>query len=127
MPFSLPQLPSGFSSLLGVDEHLTVSIFDTSADVAVLFAFAALNVHDHASAIDVADLQAPELGAPHAGPVEGHQNGALEGSWHSIDELRDFFLTAGERRIGRIGTKVPRPSEQCRSAVSGRRGMALSV
>jgi len=27
-------------------------------DVAVLFTFAALNVHDHASAIDVADLQA---------------------------------------------------------------------
>ena len=56
-------------------------------------AFAALNVHDHALVIDVADLQARELGAPHAGPVERHQNGAIEGSRRSIDELRDFFLT----------------------------------
>ena len=47
-------------------------------DVAVLPTFAVLNVHDHASAIDVADLQASELGAAHAGPVEGHQNGAIE-------------------------------------------------
>src|SRR6266496_1387823 len=37
------------------------------------------NVHDHASAIDIADLQARELGAAHAGAVEGHQNGAIEG------------------------------------------------
>jgi hypothetical protein len=36
-------------------------------DVAVLATLAALNVRDHASAIDVADLQARELGAAHAG------------------------------------------------------------
>jgi len=56
-------------------------------DVAVLMAFAVLNVHDHASAIDVADLQARELGAPHAGAVEGHQNGAIEGSRRSKKRL----------------------------------------
>jgi hypothetical protein len=42
-------------------------------DVAVLATLAPLNVHDHASAIDVADLQARKLGATHAGAVEGHQ------------------------------------------------------
>jgi len=61
-------------------------------DVAVLVTLAILNVHDHASAIDVADLQARELGAAHAGAVEGHQNGAIEGSRRSIDELGYFFL-----------------------------------
>ena len=54
--------------------------------------FAVLNVHDHASTIDVADLQPRELGAAHAGTVEGHQNGAIEGSRRSIDELCHFFL-----------------------------------
>ncbi len=39
-------------------------------DIAVLPAFAALNVHDHASAIDIADLEARELGAAHAGAVQ---------------------------------------------------------
>ena len=56
-------------------------------DVAVLFAFATLNVHDHASAIDIAHLQARELGAAHAGAVEGHQNGAIEGSGRRLDVL----------------------------------------
>jgi hypothetical protein len=59
-------------------------------DVAVLLAFAALNVHDHAAAVDVADLQTRELGAARAGPVEGHQNGAIEGSRRSIDEPGDL-------------------------------------
>jgi hypothetical protein len=56
-------------------------------------------VHDHAAAVDVADLQARELGATHAGAVEGHQNGAIKGSGGGIDELRYFFLTEnGGRR-----------------------------
>jgi hypothetical protein len=62
-------------------------------DVAVLLAFAVLNVHDHALAIDIADLQARELGAAHTGAVEGHQNSAIEGSRRGIDELCYFFLT----------------------------------
>jgi hypothetical protein len=61
-------------------------------------------VHDHASAIDVADLQARELGAAHASGVEGHQNGAIEGSRRSIDELCYFFLTEnGGQAIALLG------------------------
>jgi len=61
-------------------------------------------VHDHASAIDIADLQACELGATHAGAVEGHQNGAIEGSRRSIDELSHFFLTEnGGQTIALLG------------------------
>src|SRR5205823_9212769 len=72
--------------------------------VAVLPAFAALNVHDHASAIDVADLQERELGAAHAGAVEGHQNGAIEGSRRSLDKLCYFFLAEnGGQAIALLG------------------------
>jgi len=78
-------------------------------DVAVLPAFAALNVHHHAAAVDVADLEAGELGAAHAGAIEGHQNGAIEGSRRGIDELRDLVRTenGGQAvalfRIGSVG------------------------
>ncbi len=66
-------------------------------------------MHDHASAVDVADLQAREFSAAHAGAVEGHQNGAIEGSGGSIDELCYFFLTEDGRQaialpgIGNVG------------------------
>src|SRR5215471_11959775 len=86
-------------------------------DVAVLSAFAVLNVNHHASAIDIADLQARELGATHAGAVEGHQNGAIEGSRCSIDELCYFFLaenggqTIALLGIGSVGN-APGPLER---------------
>jgi hypothetical protein len=86
-------------------------------DVAVLVTLAVLNVHDHASAIDVADLQARELGAAHAGAVKGHQNGAIERSRRSIDELCDFFLTEnGGQAIALLGIRsvgnAPGPLER---------------
>ena len=84
--------------------------------VTVLLAFATLNVHDHASTIDIADLQTRELGAPHAGAVQGHQNGAIEGSGGGIDELCDLLLTENDGKaiallgIGSVGN-APRPLE----------------
>src|SRR5579859_6536627 len=86
-------------------------------DVAVLFAFAGLNVHDHASAIDIVDLQACEFGAAHAGAVESHQNGAIEGSRRSLDELCDFFLAEnGRQAIALLGIRsvgnAPGPLER---------------
>src|SRR5437763_9557055 len=86
-------------------------------DIAVLVTLAVLNVHDHTSAIDIADLQARELGAAHAGAVEGHQNGAIEGSRRSIDEPGYFFLTenAGQSiallGVGSVGN-APGPLER---------------
>jgi hypothetical protein len=86
-------------------------------DVAVLATLAVLNVHDHASAIDVADLQARELGGAHAGAEEGHQNGAIEGSRRSLDELCYFFLTEnGGQAIAFLGigniSNAPRSFER---------------
>src|SRR5215469_2512360 len=86
-------------------------------DIAVLPSFAALNVHDHSSAIDIADLQARELGAARTGAVQGHQNGAIERSRRSIDELRYFFLTENSGQaitllgIGSVGN-APGPLER---------------
>ena len=87
-------------------------------DVAVLVTLAVLNVHHHTSAIDVADLQARELGAAHAGAVEGHQNGAIKGSRCGIDELGYFFLTENGGQaiapfsgIGSVGN-APGPLER---------------
>ena len=86
--------------------------------VAVLATFAALNVHDHASAIDVADLQARQLGALRTPVrVEGHQHGAIEGSRSSVDELCYLFLTENGGQamaflgIGSVGN-APRPLER---------------
>src|SRR5437660_12923527 len=82
--------------------------------VAVLVTLTVLNVHDHASAIDVADLQERELGAAHAGAVEGHQNGAIEGSRRSLDELGYFFLAEDSGQeiallgIGSVGNATER-------------------
>src|SRR6516225_12036179 len=86
-------------------------------DVAVLLAFASLDVHDHASAIDVADLQARELGAARTGAVQSHQNGAIERSGRSIDELGYFFWTENSGQaiallgIGSVGN-APGPLER---------------
>ena len=86
-------------------------------DVAVLLAFACLNVHDHSSAIDIADLQAGKLGAARTGAVEGHQNGAIQRSRRSIDELGYFFLTENNGQaiallgIGSVGN-APGPLER---------------
>src|SRR3974390_2225235 len=72
--------------------------------IAVLPTLAVLNVYDHASAVDVADLQARELGATHAGAVEGHKKGGREESRRSLDELGYFFLTEnGGQAIALLG------------------------
>ena len=74
-------------------------------------------MHDHATAINVADLQAREFGAAHTGTVEGHENGAIEGSRRSIDELCNLFLTENLREamallgIGSVGN-APGPFER---------------
>ncbi len=43
----------------------------TEHDISVL-AFPAANVDDHASAVDIGELQAGQLGAPYPVPIERH-------------------------------------------------------
>src|SRR5262252_2154617 len=61
-------------------------------DIPVFAAFSSLDVNHHALAVDIADLQARQLGTPQASSVEGHQQSAMERSARRIDESRDFFL-----------------------------------
>ena len=84
--------------------------------VAVLATLAALDVNHHASAIDVADLQASQLGVANAGGVEGHEDGAIEGCRRGIDELRYFFLTENGGQA--VALSWDRECRQCSTASS---------
>src|SRR3984893_14454667 len=60
--------------------------------VAIFTSLATLDVNYHALTVDVRDFQVGQLGAPHSGSVERHQQRAMEGSASRIDESRHFFL-----------------------------------
>jgi hypothetical protein len=61
-------------------------------DIAIFTALAAADMHDHALAVDIADLESRHLGATRAGGVEGHHQDAVEGGRNGIDEPGDFLL-----------------------------------
>ena len=75
----------------------------------ILAALAALNVDDHPLAVDVGNLQPRQLGAPHTGGVEGHEQDALERCASRVDELGDCFWAQdrGQAKrllgVGRLG------------------------
>src|SRR5258708_20726303 len=60
--------------------------------VAIFTSLATLDVNDHALTVDVRNFQVGQLGAPHSGSIERHQQRAMEGSASRIDEARHFFL-----------------------------------
>src|SRR6516225_9777719 len=61
-------------------------------DLAIFTALAAADMHDHALAVDIADLEPGHLGATRAGSVEGHHQDAVEGGRSGVDEPGDFLL-----------------------------------
>src|SRR5260370_28194696 len=77
--------------------------------ISVFASLAALNVNDHAFAIDVADFQVRQFSASYSGGVERHQQGAMEGRARGLDQSCDFFLAEdrwkamGPFRIGSVG------------------------
>jgi hypothetical protein len=68
-------------------------------DIAISASLAAMNVHHHALAVDVADFQVRQFGVAHSGGVERQQQNAVVGSSRSIDELRDFFLAQDRGKV----------------------------
>src|SRR5271157_4728824 len=62
----------------------------TEHDISVLTAFPAANVDDHASAVDIGNLQAGQLGAPCPGAIERHQYDAMKPSPRRVDEEGHF-------------------------------------
>src|SRR5258707_5238083 len=77
--------------------------------IPVFASLAALDVNDHAFAIDVTDFQVCQFSAAYSGGVERHQQSAMIRSQSCVYESRDFFLAEDRRkakrffRIGRLG------------------------
>ena len=66
-------------------------------DIAILAAFAALDVDDHALAVDVADLEPGTLRTADPGGVDGHQQDAMQRREGGRDEP-SYFPLAEDRR-----------------------------
>src|SRR5216684_2060067 len=71
--------------------------------IAVLAAFATLDVNHHALTVDVANFQTREFGTPESGGVECHQQSAMQRRASRIDESRDFFLAENPSFKSRSG------------------------
>src|SRR5271165_2244370 len=74
----------------------------TEHDISVLTAFPAADVDDHASAVDIGDLQASQLGAPYPGAIEGHQYDAMKSSLGRVDEEGNFFWAQYTGQMSRL-------------------------
>src|SRR5260370_21149983 len=83
----VPVLPEFFEQLWA-EQHISVYA-----------AFAALDMNDHALAVDIADFQAREFGTPESGGVQRHQQSAMQWRSSRIDELRKFFLAENRSQV----------------------------
>src|SRR5260370_4991378 len=61
-------------------------------DISVLATFPAPDMDDHASAVDIGDLQASQLGASCPCAIERHQYNALKPRLGRVDEAENFLL-----------------------------------
>jgi hypothetical protein len=71
----------------------------TEHDVTVLAALAAVDMDEHALAIDIADLERGHLCTAAAGRVERHEHGALKGCPGRLDQTCDFFPAEHLRQV----------------------------
>ena len=55
-------------------------------DVAVLAAFALLDMQHHARRVDIGEFESRTLGPTHASAIEGHEDGAIEGDGRGVDQ-----------------------------------------
>ena len=60
-----------------------------------------LNVNQHATTVDVADLQVAQLGVPHAGRVQDHQHRPIGEILRAIDQTGDFLRGENHREASR--------------------------
>jgi len=80
--------------------------------VAVLAAFALLDMHHHARRIDIGEFEGRTLGTTHASTIEGHENGAIEGDRRGVNQAGDLLRTPDDRQVNlllRIGHFIPGP------------------
>jgi hypothetical protein len=69
-------------------------------DITVLASLASADMNDHASAVDIADLQLRHFGATCARGIEGHQQNAMQGKLCRVDQARysSWLSTCGKCR-----------------------------
>src|ERR1039458_1789216 len=63
----------------------------TEHHISVLTPLPAADVDDHASAVDIGNLQARQLGTPYPRAIERHQYHAMKLSLGAVDEVGNFF------------------------------------
>ena len=66
-------------------------------DIAILAPLAAVDMNDHALAVDVADLQMGHFGATRARGIQSHQHDAMKGTVRRVDQTRDLLLAENLR------------------------------
>jgi hypothetical protein len=59
-------------------------------------------VEDHASAVDIGDLQASQFGAPCPGAIERHQYNAMKLRLRRADEAGNFFRAQYAGQMSRL-------------------------
>jgi len=53
-------------------------------------------------AVDIADLQVRQFGAPHSGRIGGHQQHAVKLCVRRVDQPRDFFLAQDRGQVNHL-------------------------
>src|SRR5260370_15854160 len=71
-------------------------------DISVLTTFPAPDMDDHASAVDIGDLQASQLGASCPCAIERHQYNALKPRVGRVDEAGNFFTSQYAGQVSRL-------------------------
>src|SRR5271165_4419594 len=65
-----------------------------------------MDMNDHASTVDVGDLQVTQLGSSQSGCIQGHQHGAVHQVPSRINQPRDLFRTEYSRQLpGALGKR----------------------
>ena len=67
--------------------------------IAILLAFALTHADQHAAGIDIANLQVHHFADSQAGPVSGHQRGAVANRTHVLKQFMDFGGTEDQRQF----------------------------
>src|ERR1039458_8130674 len=71
-------------------------------EITIFPPLAPLDVDDHSLTVDIADLQASQLGAPHPGSVERHEHDAMKRGPGGVDQASDLFLTENRGQAERL-------------------------
>src|SRR5215475_2884999 len=92
VPTTAGKQPNGrFSSETAIMGAQFIAQMGTEHNVAVLAAFAFLDMHHHAGRVDIGEFEGRTLSATYACAIESHEDGAIEGDRRGVDQAGDLF------------------------------------